>query len=116
MAMRSASAHTTIEVQIDFEYDYRPGAEPKMPSFRDEVGDPGYPEEIEITKITKFSILEPRRDPLPDGSWTKTKWMEVDLLQHICKFMPPAKFAELFVDNDYVRELMEDAAKERERD
>ena len=116
MTCQKGHANIALEFQIDFEYDYTPGAEPQMPAFSDPVGDPGYPEEIEITKITSFSILEPRRDPLPGGGWSKTKWVKIDILQHILKYMPPAKFAELLVDNDYVRELLEDAVRERESD
>jgi hypothetical protein len=109
------TAKFTIEVEVEVDYDFRAGREAQT------FGPPEhcYPaeaDEIEITKIERFAILEPRRDPDGKGSWTKTRWIGSDLLQHILKYMPHEKFAELILENDYARELAEDAIRERESD
>ena len=48
----AASHHSTTlyddDVEIDVGFTFTAGSAPKMPSFRDEVGDPGAADEVEI--------------------------------------------------------------------
>lgn len=105
-------AKISLDLEITFEGDFTPECPPKMPSFSDEVGEPGCAEETTITKILSISIQEPRRDPLPGGGWTKTKWMDYDLLPHLLKFVPRERLEALFINNQYILDLMFDAVRE----
>ena len=66
------SLHGTIEspLELSFSLNYlvEPGQPTKMPSFSDEVGEPGYGPEAEILQLNSITIS------VPDGYREITDW------------------------------------------
>lgn len=81
------SLHGTIEfpLELTFSLNYlvEPGQPTKMPSFSDDVGEPGYDTEAEILQLNSITVQVPdghREVPLSDGTFGKvTKYKDVTL-------------------------------------
>lgn len=67
------------EFEVDLVFDilgtFLPGRPAIMPSFRDEVGDPGYGPEIEFCELKRVGV-----SVREDGKWV-TKWLNLTTYQ-----------------------------------